>query len=173
MTIRLLSARHILIGFLAVALVATSGCGWFRSKKEPYKTAPENRPLEIPPDLDRPNVDPSMQIPAAGSQASAKVTGAAPPVVAAGGLREFVLADSIDSAWRRVGLALERMDGVTVGSRSEALGTYEVQYQAQTFLVRLRAQANATSISAVSPEGRVLSDGPALALLSLLRTRLG
>jgi len=170
MTIRFLSARHILIGILAVTLVATSGCGWFR-KKEPYKTAPENRPLEVPPDLDPPNVDPSMQIPVMAGQAGGKspAVAAAPALAAAG---PFVLADAIDSAWRRVGLALERMDGVTVGSRSQALGTIEVTYRGQTFLVRLRAQDDATSVSAVAPDGRALSDGPAVELLTQLRGRL-
>ncbi len=172
MTIRFLSARHLVIGVLAVALVATSGCGWFRHKKDPYKTAPENRPLEVPPDLDTPNTDPSMQIPVMASQSAGRPAPAAAPPAVASGAGQFELGASIDSAWRRVGQALEGMDGVTVGSRSEALGTVEVTYQAQTFLVRLRANDSATTISAVSPDGRVLSDGPAAALLSLLHTRL-
>lgn len=170
MTIRFLSARHIVIGVLAVALVATSGCGWFRSK-EPYKTAPENRPLEVPPDLDTPNTDPSMRIPVLASQSAARAASAGSPAAAAGA-GQFELADTIGNAWRRVGRALEQIDGVTVGSRSEALGTVEVTYQAQTFLVRLRANGGATTISAVSPDGRALSDGAAAALLGLLRTRL-
>mgnify|MGYP001024955755 CR=1 FL=1 len=170
MTIRFPGARPVLIGMLAVALVATSGCGWFRSKKEPYKTAPENRPLEVPPDLDRPNTDPSMQIPATGAQAGGKspAAGGAPLAQAS----QFVLDDAIDSAWRRVGLALERMDGVKVGSRSEALGTVETTYGGQTFLVRLRAQDGATTVSAVAPDGRALGDGPAAELLAQLQARL-
>src|SRR3546814_8130470 len=55
--------RCALIGIIAVTLLATSGCGWFRSKKEPYKNAAESRPLEIPPDLDQPKTDPAMRIP--------------------------------------------------------------------------------------------------------------
>src|SRR3546814_19693725 len=55
--------RCALFGIIAVTLLATSGCGWFRSKKEPYKNAAESRPLEIPPDLDQPKTDPAMRIP--------------------------------------------------------------------------------------------------------------
>src|SRR3546814_19501678 len=55
--------RCALIGIIAVTLLATSGCGWFRSKKEPYKNAAESRPLEIPQHLDQPKTDPAMRIP--------------------------------------------------------------------------------------------------------------
>lgn len=169
--------RYALIGIIAVSLLATSGCGWFRSKKDPYKNAAENRPLEIPPDLDRPRVDPAMQIPPVASRtpsapasAGASIS-AVPQALASEG--QFVLADALDSAWRRVGLALERMDGVTVGTRSEALGTTEVAYKGQTFLIRLRAQNQSTEVSAVSTDGRSLQGGPAAELLGLLKARLG
>jgi uncharacterized lipoprotein len=168
--------RYALIGLIAVTLVSTSGCGWFRSKKDPYKNAPENRPLEIPPDLDQPKTDPTMQIPPvkrasnAPANAGASISSVPQALINEG---QFVLADTLDSAWRRVGLALDRMDGVTVGTRSEALGTTEVAYKGQTFLIRLRAQANTTEISAVSTDGRSLAGGPAAELLSLLKTRLG
>ncbi|PIQ37548.1 MAG: hypothetical protein COW59_06480 [Lysobacterales bacterium CG17_big_fil_post_rev_8_21_14_2_50_64_11] len=169
--------RYALIAVIAVTLVATSGCGWFRSKKDPYKNAAENRPLEVPPDLDRPRVDAAMQIPAVRSRAASDTAAAgasisaAPQALISDG--QFVLADTLDSAWRRVGLALERMDGVTVGTRSQALGTTEVAYKGQTFLVRLRAQDESTEISAVATDGRSLAGGPAAELLALLKTRLG
>lgn len=163
--------RYALIGLITVTLLATSGCGWFRSKKDPYKNAAESRPLEIPPDLDQPKTDPAMRIPdVARPPASASISAVPQTLVSDG---QFVLADTLDSAWRRVGLALERMDGVTVGARSEALGTTEVAYKGLTFLVRLRAQDNSTEISAVSTDGRALAGGPAAELLGLLKTRLG
>lgn len=177
MSTRDTSIRYALVAVIAVTLIATSGCGWFRSKKDPYKNAEENRPLEIPPDLDRPRVDSAMQIPAvanrpASNAASAGASiSAVPQALISDG--QFVLADSLDSAWRRVGLALERMDGVTVGSRSQALGTTEVAYKGLTFLIRLRAQDASTEISAVSTDGRSLAGGPAAELLALLKTRLG
>lgn len=167
--------RCALIGIIAVTLLATSGCGWFRSKKEPYKNAAESRPLEIPPDLDQPKTDPAMRIPdvasaVARAPASASIS-AVPQLPASEG--QFVLADTLESTWRRVGLALARMDGVTVGTRSEALGTTEVAYKGQTFLVRLRAQGDKTEISAVSTDGSALQGGAAAELLGLLKIRLG
>ena len=42
---------------LIVAVVAASGCRWFRKDKDVYAQSPESRPLEVPPDLDMPNTD--------------------------------------------------------------------------------------------------------------------
>ena len=46
--------RTAAVSALAVAVLATSGCGWFRKENALYTQSPENRPLEVPPDLDRP-----------------------------------------------------------------------------------------------------------------------
>lgn len=106
------ASRMLIAAVVAMSLLATSGCGWFRSKKDPYKNAPENRPLEIPPDLDRPNTDPAMKIPAlprSGARNAPATLGAvaqAPSIHSA-----FLLDDSLDSSWHRVGLALARMEG--------------------------------------------------------------
>src|SRR5688500_3088089 len=48
---------------LIVAVVATSGCRWFRKDKDVYAQSPESRPLEVPPDLDMPNTDGAMKMP--------------------------------------------------------------------------------------------------------------
>ena len=45
--------RTATIAALAVAVLATSGCSWFR-KNNAYAMPAESRPLEVPPDLDRP-----------------------------------------------------------------------------------------------------------------------
>ena len=44
-----------------------SGCSWFRKANDLYAQAPETRPLEVPPDLDQPNVTNAVNIPVAGS----------------------------------------------------------------------------------------------------------
>lgn len=168
------AGRMFVAAIVATSLLATSGCGWFRSKKDPYKNAPENRPLEIPPDLDRPNTDPAMAIPALPrgvAQNAPATVGAAPQALSVGGA--FVLDDALDSAWRRVGLALERMDGVSLGTRSEALRSIEVSFSGQQFLIRLQGKGSGTEVSAVAADGRVLSQGPAAELLERLRARLG
>src|SRR3546814_12870476 len=100
--------RCALIGIIAVTLLATSGCGWFRSKKEPYKNAAESRPLEIPPDLDQPKTDPAMRIPdVAHTVAPAPATASTSPVPQLPANEgPFVIADP--SATPRPRLALAR-----------------------------------------------------------------
>ena len=64
-------------GLLLAGLVATSGCSWFRKTNDLYAQAPEVRPLEVPPDLDQPNVANAVNIPvpAASSGGQARAVG--------------------------------------------------------------------------------------------------
>ena len=57
---------------LAAALLVAglSGCHWFGKKNELYTQSAETRPLEVPPDLDRPSADKAMSLPAAISAAA-------------------------------------------------------------------------------------------------------
>jgi uncharacterized lipoprotein len=146
---------------LIALLLATAGCSWWRGRSG-YESSPENRPLEVPPDLDTPSTDPGMQIPAtAGSN----------PAAAAG--RSFVVADATDSAWRRLGVALERIDGVTIDSRAELLSVYNVTYRGSSFLVKVAAEGEGSRISTVDAGGQELGSGAAANLLALLKERLG
>ena len=128
------------ISALLLATVASSllgGCGFlhrhFDRKDDAYKKSVAERPLEIPPDLDTPNGSGALVVPPAGGAAVAGgATSSAVPTMAAGqgaqlagdGLR---IADSVESAWSRVGLALERSGAATVLGRDEAARTYTVQ----------------------------------------------
>lgn len=142
---------------LLTAIVAASllsGCGFLRRhserKNNEYKQAVESRPLEVPPGLDMPSGSGALTIPAGGTTAvpaagaaasstdtppaagSASVAGAsgAPGVSLGGdGLR---VADSVESTWSRVGLALDRSGAATVLNRDEAGRTYTVQTTGQT-----------------------------------------
>lgn len=105
------ASRVLIAAVVAMSLLATSGCGWFRSKKDPYKNAPENRPLEIPPDLDRPNTDPAMEIPVlprSGARNAPATVGAVAQALSTHSA--FLRNDSLDSTWHRAGLALARME---------------------------------------------------------------
>lgn len=92
---------------LAFSGLLLSGCGMFRSHKA-WDTAQQESPLEIPPGLDRPSTSAALEIPPRGANqptangATASV-GAADGQVADG----FVLADSVDNAYHRVGQVLE------------------------------------------------------------------
>ena len=78
------SMRYLAIAALAVAVVGTSGCRWFKKDNALYAQSPETRPLEVPPDLDRPAADRAMALPTAGSSVMArkKVTAPAPRISA-------------------------------------------------------------------------------------------
>lgn len=156
--------RRSFCGLLVLALVATSGCSWWRGRSG-YETSPESRPLEVPPDLDKPGVDPSMQVPAvANAPAAARgpVTGTS-----------FTIADAPDSAWRRLGLALERIEGVTIDNRAQVLAVYNVTFEGESFLVKVAADGEASRVSTVSTAGQELTTGAAGKLLALLKNRLG
>src|SRR4051794_24187465 len=115
---------------LAIAVTAASlfaGCSWIHKhvdrQNDEYKTSVQERPLEVPPDLDKPNTAGALTIPqananagaasvaaapdtATGSQAAAGESvaagdaGAAPALLGADGLHVM---DSVDSVWSRVG----------------------------------------------------------------------
>lgn len=157
--------RRAVLAALLVATFAGTGCSWFRGKSG-YENSPESRPLEVPPDLDAPVSDPSMTVPAvAGSSAPAAraqaTTGEA-----------FVVDDALEGAWRRVGLALDRLDGVSVGERAEVLSVYNVTFEGESFLIKLASAGGGTRISAVNQDGSELTTGAAGKLLAQLRMRL-
>lgn len=158
-------ARVALCTALVAALLASSGCSWFRGRSG-YELAPENRPLEIPPDLDRPASDPGMLIPDVAANPRLPARGAAVTGQA------FVIRDAGESAWRRLGLALDRIDGVTINERAELLSVYNVSYEGETFLVKLAPSGDSSRISAISPDGAEITTGAAGRLLALLKHRL-
>ena len=173
------SSRALLAATMAGALLAASGCSivhrtksLFHRHDSDYARSKENRPLEVPPDLDTPATDPSMQIPG-----SRPYVAATPGAIAAPGLSAdpgFVLADSVPGAWDRMGKALERIDGVTITQRSQLIGSYEVQYKGETLL--LRATLNnqqAVRVDAFGAAGGAARTPAAVELLGLLRDRLG
>lgn len=133
---------------LALCIVAASsllgGCGYLRtkfgSKPDAYKNSSQTRPLEVPPDLDKPNSSGTLVIPdRSGAPASAAVGDATPASVATSPSSTVVatgdgirVTDSVSSTWSRVGLALERSGVATIESKDEAAYTYQVKANATT-----------------------------------------
>ena len=159
MNIRTMSGRKWVLVLIAGAMLASSGCSIFRGKTG-YELSPESRPLEIPPDLSTPADDGAMRIPAVSAAQRGTESGA------------FTLADTATSTYGRVGIALARIDGVTISERSQLLTVYTVAYKGETFLIRTAAQGDGSRVSAASTEGREISAGVGAALLGLLRQRL-
>ncbi|OOG60113.1 hypothetical protein [Rhodanobacter sp. C03] len=99
----------LLVALSAVALsgLLLSGCGMFRSHKA-WDTAQQESPLEIPPTLDRPSTSDALAIPPAGANqptsngAVARLNGADGQIADG-----FVVADSVDNTYRKVGEVLQ------------------------------------------------------------------
>ncbi len=158
--------RPLLFGAVAVALVTASGCHWFKHKST-YAASQENRPLEVPPDLDLPDTSSATALPPAASLGSS-ATSTAVSAEGAG----FVVAGSSTEIYPRVGVALEGIEGVSISGRAEALRSYDLSYQDQSFLVRVEDSNGGSRISAISADGRILTSGPAAELLATLKTKL-
>jgi hypothetical protein len=166
-------SRPLALAMLAFAVAGVSGCKWFsKGAKGDYALSPETRPLEVPPDLNLPSTAGAMQLPAtASSQPTAQTPSAGQAVVpSASG---FNIAGSREEAFAKVGQALEGIDGVTIASRAQLLGTYDVAFEGSNFLVRVTGVDAGAYISAVDPRGLPAAGEAPTKLMSELRARLG
>jgi len=153
-----------LIGLtLAVFMVsATTGCSWLK-KRVGYEGSKQNNALEIPPGLDAPSTNNALIVP--------NVEGTTAQGQAA--VENFTVNDSLESTWKRMGLALNRIEGVTVTGSAQALGSYDVRYEGLNYLIRAEnAGADTTRITAFTSEGPAAANSPAARLLGILKTRL-
>jgi uncharacterized lipoprotein len=105
-----------------------SGCGMLRSHKA-WETARQEAPLEIPPDLDTPPASDALVIPPPGAN-NPTAAGVTADVGGVGGTIAdgFVLADSADNTYRRVGEVLSDVGEVT--AKDDAAHTYTVNVTA-------------------------------------------
>lgn len=147
---------------LAVVMVsATTGCGWLK-KRVGYENSKQNNRLEIPPGLDAPSTNNAMIVPnVEGTTTQGEVS-----------VETFTVNDTLESTWRRMGLALNRIEGVTVTSNAQALGSYDVRYQGMNYLIRAEAAGDATRVTAFTSEGAAAANSPAGRLLGILKSRL-
>jgi uncharacterized lipoprotein len=160
------SRRQLAVALLAALVVASTGCSWFRGKSG-YEQSPEHRPLEIPPGLDAPNTTSAMRVPELPASAGATTA------QTASGSGDFVVADQVGSAWRRVGLALERIDGVEIKDRAELISAYTVVAGGQQFLLRISEDSAGSRVSASDSNSRPVTSSEAARVLGELKTRLG
>ena len=151
-----------LVGVAALAiLLATGGCGWLRHKTN-YQASREDQPLEVPPDLDRPDTSSSTAMPS-GSMA-------APPPPA--NLNAGRLSGSAADAYPKVGEALATIPGAVVAGRAEALNSYDVTYKGESFLLRVLDATGGSRLVALSPDGRMLTTGAAAELIAAIKAKL-
>lgn len=147
----------------AVLLVGgLSGCHWFKKKNALYTQSGEARPLEVPPDLDRPSAERAMELPAVKGISAA----AAAPAVAATG---FAAAGDRDAVFAKVGEALANINGVKVVNKADILGTYDIDYLDAKFLIRVTKAGDGAYVAAVDPRGLAPSGDAAGKLIAALK----
>ena len=147
-------SRIAAVAALAVAVLGTAGCHWFhRGETEAYRNSPESRPLEVPPDLNQPDTSNAMALPPTGGSVMRSQVGSQ---AAAGG---FAVPGQRDEVFAKVGDALAAIPGVTIATRAPLLGSYDVSYEGNDFLVRLVQNGGNVQVSAVDPRG-VAANGP-------------
>ncbi len=163
------AVRVLSFALLAVATVAgTTGC-FKRGVKGDYALAPEMRPLEVPPDLNLPAGAGNNQVPTLSSATKPATPAAAAPAVSATG---FTVSGSKDEAFAKVGTALEGVEGLTIATRAQLLGSYDVAYEGSNFLVRVVAVDAGAYISAVDPRGLPATAAAPVKLIAALKAKL-
>lgn len=161
------AVRALSLALLAIATTVTATGCFHRGARGDYALAPEMRPLEVPPDLNLPNTAGASQVPALASAARPAQAAAAQP--AQGG---FTVKGSRDEVFGKVGDALATVEGVTIASRAQLLGSYDVAYEGSNFLVRVVGVEAGAYVSAVDPRGLPATDPAAIKLLGALKAKL-
>jgi uncharacterized lipoprotein len=164
-TFRVTTAAPLVAVLLATGL---SGCHWFKKKNELYTQSAEARPLEVPPDLDRPAADKAMALPSAGTSVTASGVAARPAAAALG----FTVAGERDAVFAKVGEVLAATSGVQIASKAEILGTYDVDYMDTKFLVRVTRAGDGAYVSAVDPRGLAPTGEAAGKLIAALKAAI-
>jgi uncharacterized lipoprotein len=157
---------------MAALVVGVSGCHWFSKRDSAYQMTPESRPLEVPPDLDRPTAEGAVPAPDAGTQS---VTRSEMPSAtqAPSSNSGFTIAGDRDDIFNKVGTALAATQGLTIASKAQLLGTYDVSYQGSNFLIRVTKVEAGVYVSAVDPRGMPASSAAATQLVASLKAALG
>lgn len=166
--------RITMVVLIVACAFAVGGCSWF-GKGSIYERSRASQPLEVPPDLDTPQVGAGMDIPEAGSASSStsmssEASGATstpssqPQPIYAGEDSTLELSDSPAGAWKRVGLALERAAVAEVTSSDESAFTYTVSgvtrqkkdeggFLKRVFTREKTESANVTRVVRIVPSG--------------------
>lgn len=190
--------RHGKLLLIAALGLQVMGCGLV-DRQIVYEDAAETPPLRVPSDLILPAPNPALQVPAVQGVASNVDT--APPTlgntvaVARGGLPRAAnailpLADATDSAFRRVGIALERSGCCKVLAKDPSGLSYEVELASapprpgffkrmfgadapsSRMIVQVAAADTGSTVTVVDQAGATRKDDPAMTVLGAVEARL-
>ncbi len=154
---------------VAALAVSVSGCKMFGKKSDLYAQSGESRPLEVPPDLDRPSTERAMSLPDTSSVSASGMNKAGGSTAAPVG---FNAPGERDAVFARVGDVLAATAGVTIASKALILGTYDVTYMGSDFLVRVTKVGNGAYISAVDPRGLPPTGDAPVKLIAALKAAI-
>lgn len=150
------------VSICIVLSVFMGACSWFKPRPE-FEGVEISKPLVIPADLNKPTSNEALVIPSKSLiGTNAKTT----EVVS-----QFVVSDSVENVWKRLGAILPTIEGVKVINAVGSIKSYEVQYGADVFLITAQANGNQTQVTALGADGAVTtnkSSGQLLAQLKLL-----
>jgi uncharacterized lipoprotein len=158
--------RGAFAALVVTAALSATGCSWFSKPNALYAQDAQSRPLEVPPDLDQPRTDAAVAVPGGAVTASGSPTAA--PSAALG----FTVAGTRDEVFNKVGDALAAVEGVTIASRAQLLGAYDVSYLGSNFLVRVSDGQGGAYVSAVDPRGTAVTGEGPTKLIGALKTAL-
>jgi uncharacterized lipoprotein len=150
----------LIVGIASLAIVTAPGCGWIKDKTH-YKDSREANPLEVPPDLDKPDTTSATALPTVASLQH--------PVAPASLDKRFTV--SAADAYPRIGDVLAATPGVVVNGKAEALFSYDVTYKGESFLLRVLDSTGGSRIVALSPDGRMLTTGSAAELIASIKSK--
>ena len=85
----------------------------------------------------------------------------------------FTIVGERDAVFAKVGDALAATEGVTIASKAQLLGIYDVGYGGSDFLVRVNTVEAGIQVSAVDPRGLPASGEAAVRLIIALKAALG
>ena len=159
--------RSLVIAVAVVAVLGASGCRMFKHKTADYKMSAENRPLEVPPDLNLPDTTGAMELP--GAQTTS-VTRSSMTTSSRG--NGFAVAGDTDATFAKLGDALGAIDGVKIASKAQLLGVYDVSYEGADFLVRVTKADAGSYVSAVDPRGTPATAAAPSKLIAALKAAL-
>jgi outer membrane protein assembly factor BamC len=121
--------RPLPIVLILLGAAALAGCGTFGDARDPVEQRAER--LRLPPDLNPSGTDDDTSVPGAEQHAEDRRAAAARPpqseIERVDDRLRLLLPDSFYDAWRRVGLAVDRL-GFTLEDRNRAQGRYFIRY---------------------------------------------
>jgi hypothetical protein len=153
---------------MSVAVLGASGCRWFH-KKDVYAMSPDKRPLEFPPAFDPAEAERSLATTASGSVTRSSLPGTEPTATRALG---FTVPGDRATVFARVGELLAATPGLTIASRAQLLGAFDVDYEGQKFLIRINEGSSGSTVSAVDARGQPADNAAANKVIAALRAAL-